>query len=175
MDQEEVSARVRSVYEDSWDRRLDEPGFRVRLCRLGAALGGELLGASVYEIEPAQCGMPYHVHHANEELLLLLRGAIAVRTPDGEVALKEGDAILFRRGMSGAHQVLNRSDDVARYLVVSTLVYPEVAEFPDTGKIYVQAAAADDALSKILDANAERGWLDGEPPQTSNSHHVTKG
>jgi uncharacterized cupin superfamily protein len=126
--------RITSVFGDSWERELGDLGFRVRWSRVAAALGAELLGASVYEIEPGQRGMPYHVHHANEELLLLLRGAVSVRTPDGEVALKEGDLMLFRRGRPGVHQVINRSDDVARYLVVSTRIDPEVAEFPDTGK-----------------------------------------
>jgi uncharacterized cupin superfamily protein len=154
---------VSSVFGDSWDREIEEPGFGVRLSRLAAALGAELLGASVYELEPTQRGMPYHLHHASEELLLVLRGAVAVRTPEGEVALQEGDLMLFRRGRSGAHQVINRADDVARYLVVSTRIFPEVAEFPDTGKIFVHAGSGDDEVSKILDAEAERGWLDDEP------------
>jgi uncharacterized cupin superfamily protein len=109
--------------------------------------------------------MPYHVHHANEELLLLLRGSVNVRTPEGEVVLTPGDLMVFRRGRAGAHQVVNRSGEVARYLVVSTRVFPEVAEFPDTGKIYVQAGPSADGLAKILDSKAEREWLEGEPTE----------
>jgi len=121
----------------------------------------------VYEIEPAQRGMPYHVHHANEELLLLLCGSVSVRTPEGEVVLKPGDLMVFRRGRAGAHQVINRSGDAARYLVVSTRVFPEVAEFPDTGKIYVQAEPNAAGLATILDSKAERDWLEGEPTEAA--------
>jgi uncharacterized cupin superfamily protein len=55
----------------------------------------------------------------------------------------------------------NRSGEVARPLVVSTQVLPEVAEFPDTGKIFVRSGS--DELSKILDGEAEREWLEDEP------------
>jgi uncharacterized cupin superfamily protein len=152
-----------NVFGDSWDREIGEPGFRVRLSRVAAPPGADLLGATVYELEPTERGMPYHVHHANEELLLVLRGAISVRTQAGEVALQEGDLMVFRRGPSGARQVINRSDAPARYLVVSTMNLPEVAEFPDTGKIYVHARAGEDELEKILDSAAEREWLEDEP------------
>jgi uncharacterized cupin superfamily protein len=161
------TVKVSTVFGDDWENELEEPGFRVRSSRVAAALGAELLGATVYEIEPGERGMPYHVHHANEELLLLLRGSVNVRTPEGEAVLKEGDVMVFRRGRPGAHQVINRSGDVARYVVVSTRVLPEVAEFPDTGKIYVHAESGADELSKILDSEAEREWLADEPTEAA--------
>jgi uncharacterized cupin superfamily protein len=164
--------KVSTVFGDDWERELEEPGFRIRSSRVAAALGAQLLGASVYEIEPGQRGMPYHVHHANEELLLLLRGSVSVRTPEGEVILKQGDLMVFRRGRAGAHQVVNRSGEVARYLVVSTRVFPEVAEFPDTGKIFVQAGPGADELAMILDSKAEREWLEGEPTEAVHEESV---
>lgn len=37
---------------------------------IGAALGGELLGATLYELPPGQRTWPFHFEHGNEEWLL---------------------------------------------------------------------------------------------------------
>ena len=42
---------------------------------MGRRLGGELLGASVYELEPGERTLPYHFQYGNEELLLVVAGA----------------------------------------------------------------------------------------------------
>jgi uncharacterized cupin superfamily protein len=39
---------------------------------VGAQAGAEELAANVYELDPGAVGSPLHVHHANEELLLVL-------------------------------------------------------------------------------------------------------
>lgn len=50
------------------------PGFRTLYRQLGPALGGELLGATVYEFEPGERNGPYHYEIGNEECLLVLAG-----------------------------------------------------------------------------------------------------
>jgi uncharacterized cupin superfamily protein len=108
---------------------------------VGRRLGGELLGASLYELPPGQRSWPYHAHYANEELLIVLDGRPTLRTPDGERELRAADAAAFPRGLEGAHQLINRSDRPARFLMVSTMVHPEVAHYPDSDKIGVFAGA----------------------------------
>jgi len=46
---------------------------------VGAQAGARELAANVYELDPGAVGSPLHVHHANEELLLVLAGTIAAR------------------------------------------------------------------------------------------------
>ena len=41
---------------------------------VGAQAGARELAANVYELDPGAVGSPLHVHHANEELLLVLAG-----------------------------------------------------------------------------------------------------
>ncbi|MFQ5523514.1 MAG: cupin domain-containing protein [Acidimicrobiia bacterium] len=154
------------MFSDEWDRTQDHPGFGWTAMRLGARLGGEMIGASVYLLEPDQKSFPYHFHHANEELLLVLEGTVMVRTPDGEVEAGPGNAILFERGPSGAHQVINRSEVPARYIMFSTLVEPEIAEYPDSGNIgvfagFAQRAERQKPLRKILDGSAEADYFEG--------------
>lgn len=158
-----------NVLGDDWDAEQSRPGFAWKRMRLGRRLGGELLGASVYELPPGQSAWPYHLHHANEELLLVLEGTPTLRDPDGERELAPGDTALFRRGHEGAHQVTNRSGRPARILVVSTMVAPEIGEYPDSGKLglFVGAAPGGAAGERVLEGFVRPEWVDywdGEAP-----------
>jgi uncharacterized cupin superfamily protein len=158
---------MENIYASDWDASEDHPGYEWDRIRLARRLGGEMLGASVYSIHPDQKSFPYHFHHSNEEMLIVLEGTVEVRTPEGSQVAGRGDARIFRKGPEGAHQVLNKSDSEARILMISTMVEPDIAEYPDTGKIGVFAGRAPGAagpanLWKFLDGSAEVGYFDGE-------------
>ena len=104
---------------------------------VGARAGARELAASVYELDPGAVGSPWHVHHANEELLFVLSGTPTLRSPDGTELLSAGATVAFPRGQAGAHSLVNRSDAPVRYLVVSTTHHPDVVEYPDTGATLV--------------------------------------
>jgi uncharacterized cupin superfamily protein len=106
---------------------------------VGHHIGGELIGASLSEIEPGSKHWPYHTHHANEEWAIVLRGAPTLRTPEGEQVLKEGDVVCFRRGKEGAHQIINATEAPVRVLLLSSMVEPDIVEYLDTGKVYAQS------------------------------------
>jgi uncharacterized cupin superfamily protein len=92
------------------------------------------LGASVWELQPGGVNW-HHFHHGSEELLIVLRGRPTLRTNEGERVLAEGDVVTFPRGPEGAKEIRNDSDEVARVVIVSTNVVPDVSEYPDVGKI----------------------------------------
>jgi uncharacterized cupin superfamily protein len=100
---------------------------------------GEKIGATVYEIAPGTTGGNYHFHHGAEELLVVLRGRPTLREPAGERVLEEGDVVHFPVGPDGAHQLINRSEEPARYLVVSNRPSPEAVEYPDSRQLSVMA------------------------------------
>jgi uncharacterized cupin superfamily protein len=54
---------------------------------------------------------------------------------DGERQLEEGDVVPFPRGPEGGHQIRNDGDVPARVLIVAAHADPDVAEYPDTGKV----------------------------------------
>ena len=126
---------VFNLHGDEWDRVEEREGWRSRDAWVGARLGAELIGGSLYELDPGDRLWPYHTHHANEEWLIVVRGTPTLRTPDGEQELREGDVACFRRGPDGAHQVSNRTESPVRVLMLSTLLAPEIVEYLDTGKI----------------------------------------
>ena len=125
-----------NVWSDDWEQVSDEEwaaGYATRLPR------GEALSATVYEITPGRTGGYYHFHHGAEELLVVLRGRPTLREPSGERVLEEGDVVHFPVGPAGAHQLLNRSEDAVRYLMVSTRPSPDAVEYPDSRQLSVMA------------------------------------
>jgi uncharacterized cupin superfamily protein len=127
--------KVFNLYGDEWDETEDRPGWKRKEAFVGPRIGAELLGASMSELAPGDRLWPYHMHHANEEWVIVLRGRPTLRTPDGEQELAEGDVVAFQRGAQGAHQVANRTDAPIRVLMLSTLLAPDLLEYLDTGKV----------------------------------------
>jgi uncharacterized cupin superfamily protein len=127
--------KIFNLNGDEWDGTRDREGWRISGTVVGQKIGGELIGAGLYEIEPGSKLWPYHTHYLNEEWLVVLRGEPTLRTPDGEQALKEGDVACFPRGKRGAHQVINGTDSRVRVLMLSSMVPGEVIEYLDTGKV----------------------------------------
>ncbi len=124
-----------NIWSDVWDAGDDWSGGGGRAKRLPR---GAQLGASVYELGPGNF-VVYHFHHAWEELLVVLRGRPTLREPAGERDLEEGDVVHFTVGPEGAHQLINRSHEPVRYLMVANRPSPEAVEYPDSRQISVMA------------------------------------
>jgi uncharacterized cupin superfamily protein len=137
---------VFNLYGDDWDRVEERPGWRIKDAHVGMRLGAELLGGSLYEVEPGDRLGPYHTHHANEEWVIVVRGRATLRTSEGERELREGDVACFPRGKEGAHQVSNRTDEPIRVLMLSSLILPEIVEYLDSGKIGARSATGERLL-----------------------------
>jgi uncharacterized cupin superfamily protein len=135
-----------------FDRQSERDGFRWRGARVGEAVGGEQLGASLYELGEGERSFPYHFHHGNEEWLFVIAGSPLVRTPDGEQVVKRGDVLCFPVGPGGAHQVTGPGT----ILIVSEKRLPEVVEYPDSGKIGVRPSGENFRASDAVD------YWDGE-------------
>jgi uncharacterized cupin superfamily protein len=146
---------VANVFEPDFDPadESDRPGFLHRRARVGRQAGTRNLGASVYELPPGEALCPYHWQAANEEMIIVLSGKPSIRTPEGWRELAEGDLVPFPRGPEGAHQVVNRGDQISRVLMMSELNGPEVIAYPDSGKI--------GALSRPPGAASKEGDVDG--------------
>lgn len=149
-----------NLYGDQWDETRDRDGWRIKEAFVGRRIGGELIGASMSEVEPGSKLWPYHTHHANEEWVIVLRGEPTLRTPEGEEILTAGDVVAFPRGKDGAHQIVNRTDSPVRVLMLSSMVRPDVVEYMDTGKV----SAKDLAGERIMFARPgpPLGYWEGE-------------
>lgn len=156
-----------NVFEPRWDAEQDRPPFCWRRARLGSQVGGEKLGASLYELPPGASSWPLHIHHANEELIVVLAGQVTLRTLDAERSLGPGDVVACPSGQRGAHRVDNRSGEAARVLVVSTMIAPELNEYPDSAKLWGLSFApggerSDDAPEIVGRPEHNLDYFDGE-------------
>jgi uncharacterized cupin superfamily protein len=132
-----------------------------RVARVAEQAGAENLGASVYELSPGE-SMVFHYHVQREELMIVLRGTVALRTAEGWEELPEGEVVAFPRGERGAHGLENRSDQPVRVLMISEMNGPNISVYPDSGQVGVFDAGRPKerrfgALFNVSDAVADYG------------------
>ena len=128
-----------NVFDPEWDEHQDEPPFTWRRARIGRRAGSEKLGASLFEVPPGASTFPLHLHHANEELLVVVAGRPTLRTLEGESELVAGEVVAFPAGRRGAHRLDNRTEEPVEVLLVSTMLAPEINEYPDSGKVWARS------------------------------------
>jgi len=92
-----------NIFEPEWVVR-DQAPLIGRAARVGAQAGAEQLGATLYEIDPGGHGSPFHLHHGNEEMIIVLAGRPSLRTLDGIRELEPGELVACPVGRRGAHQ-----------------------------------------------------------------------
>jgi len=125
-----------NIFEPEWDAETDRWPFRWRRARIGRQARSQKLGASVYELPSGASTWPLHIHHANEELIIVLVGRPTLRSLDGERVLEPGEVVACPAGRGGAHRIDNRTSQSVRLLVLSTMIAPELNEYPDSGKLW---------------------------------------
>jgi uncharacterized cupin superfamily protein len=126
------------------------------------ALGSTDTAMYLYDVPPGGSSSPYHYEYV-EEWLLVVDGAVAVRTPTGELALERGDLVCFPAGPDGAHKIMNRGELTARVLVFSRAAAPAVSVYPDSDKVGVFTDAEDEGLfftrgTAVAWEEGEQGW-----------------
>jgi uncharacterized cupin superfamily protein len=145
----------------------DGSPFRGKRQRIGRAIGAKKLGYSYFVVPPGKAAFPFHTHYTNEEMIFIFEGEGIMRMGGEEVAVSSGMFIAFPPGPEHAHQLINTSNKDLRYLVVSTMEYPDLSEYPDSNKIGAYATSAADGGFRALypkDSNVDyyRGETGGE-------------
>ena len=107
------------------------PGYAQRTKAVDEAIGGETIGAKIYELDDGERICPFHYHHGVEEWLVVISGTPTARTADGEQQLRTGDVVCFPGSPDGAHTV----HGPGRVLMLSHEVWPAVVVYPDSEKI----------------------------------------
>jgi uncharacterized cupin superfamily protein len=153
-------SEVFNLLDGALDREEEKPGYRNRRTQVGARLGAELLGATIYETLPGEKLWPYHWELGCEEFVVVVSGTPTLRTPQGERVLAPGDVVHFPEGEPGAHQLRNDTNEPFRVLIGSTKSGLYVAGYPDSDKLLVDAPAH--GRRNMLRAQPDLDYWDGE-------------
>ena len=157
-----------NIFEPEWDHESDRTGFLIRDAWIAHHAGAEHLGGSLYELDPGEASFAYHWHAGNEEMLVVLQGAVTVRSPEGEREVAEGSVVAFPRGERGAHQMINDTDEPVRFLVFSEMRGPDVIGYPGSDKVAVRSEAPGSGRGmrlSFLERDAVDYWHGDEPPR----------
>ena len=113
----------------------DQPGFCARRAKVGFQGGAVKTGLSYWEVDPGEAAYPYHAHLNEEEIIVILEGRPSLRTPEGWREVEQGEVLVFRTGEQGAHQIVNKTDSIVRFLSFSNSGQPEIVLQLDARKV----------------------------------------
>lgn len=99
--------------------------------RLGEAGGLTQFGVNLVTLEPGALSSLRHWHRHEDEFVMVTEGECVLVQDAGETVLRPGDCAAFPAGDPDGHHFINRSDRVARFLVVGSKAPREVATYSD--------------------------------------------
>lgn len=107
---------------------------------VGSKIGARDLGYNFTVLPPGKVQCPFHNHHGEEEMFLILEGEGELRFGDQRYPIRKHDVIACPTGgPEVAHQIINTGTADLRYLALSTLRDIDVCEYPDSGKVGITA------------------------------------
>ena len=159
-----AAALIRNFNEVPLTRDVREPHYDARAARLARGTAARKLGATIDILEPGKRGCPYHLHHAQEEMFIVVEGSGTLRVAGERLPIRAGDVIFIPAGPEYPHQIINSSDAPLKYLSLSTRQQPEICEYPDSGKFMAWAWRGNECVLDQLQRKAEPlDYWDGEP------------
>jgi len=103
-------------------------------------IGARKLGYNLSVLSPGKAQCPFHCHHGEEEMFLIIEGEGELRFGDKRYPIRKHDVIACPTGGPDvAHQIINTGRTTMRYLALSTFVDVETCEYPDSQKILIVA------------------------------------
>lgn len=93
------------------------------------------LGFHARRLLPGMIWPAYHHESAEEEMFLVRRGRMKVRTPQGTFTLEPGDLIALPALPSFAHQFSNDFDEPCEFLALSNIAEGNVTTYPEGNRI----------------------------------------
>jgi uncharacterized cupin superfamily protein len=107
---------------------------------IGDHIGAGNLGYNPTVLPPGKVQCPFHCHHGEEEMFLILEGDGELRFGEQRYPIRQHDVIACPPGgPEVAHQIINTGTTTMRYLSLSTLVEVEACEHPASGKVLIVA------------------------------------
>jgi uncharacterized cupin superfamily protein len=132
--------------------------------RISAHIGAKKLGYNLTVLPPGKVQCPFHCHHGEEEMFLIIEGEGELRFGDKRYPIRKHDVIACPPGGPDvAHQIINTGKTTMRYLALSTLLDIETCEYPDSHKIsIVTGQRGESGVRKMFRAENTVDYYDRE-------------
>ena len=132
--------------------------------KISDLIGAKNLGYGLTVLPPGKAHCPFHNHHVEEEMFLILDGEGELRFGDQRYPVRRNDVIACPPGSTEvAHQIINTGDTDLRYLALSLNADVEVCEYPDSGKIGIFAGPRGKVnVRKMFRAESDVDYFDRE-------------
>lgn len=153
------SQLIRNMHAVSLERQLREPLYDTSCGAVSDGTVAGKLGAGFDILAPGKRSCPYHFHHAQEELFVIIEGQGTLRVAGEMLPVSAGDVLFVPPGPQYPHQIINTSDAPLKYLSISTQERPEICEYPDSGKYMAYSKG----LRAVQRGAASVDYWDGEP------------
>ena len=133
-----MTGPIVNIGELPLERWTQNTAFTGADVRIGPMIGVKDLGISYSEVPPGKSGCPFHNHHVEDEIFIILEGEGTYRFGAQSYPIKAGDVLgAPAGGQDTAHQIINTGTGPLRYYGISTMSIADVCEYPDSGKFGV--------------------------------------
>jgi len=99
--------------------------------RLAEAGGLTQFGVNLVTLQPGALSSLRHWHLHEDEFVMVTRGECTLVQDAGETLMHPGDCAAFPAGVPDGHHLINRSNTVARFLVIGIKAPRELATCSD--------------------------------------------
>src|SRR6187431_1202092 len=127
-------------------------------------IGARKLGYNLTVVPPGKAQCPFHSHHGEEEMFLILEGEGELRFGDQRYPIRKHDVIACPTGGPDvAHQIINTGTAPMRYLALSNRAELDACEYPDSQKVLVVSGGRGQiGLRKLFRAENTVDYYDRE-------------
>jgi uncharacterized cupin superfamily protein len=131
---------------------------------ISAHIGARKLGYNLTVVPPGKIQCPFHCHHGEEEMFLILEGEGELRFGGQRYPIRRHDVIACPQGgPEVAHQIINTGTTTMRYLALSTMSEVDTCEYPDSGKILIVTSQGAAGVRGMFRAENTVDYYDREP------------
>jgi uncharacterized cupin superfamily protein len=131
LDLSSVSAKTGSSYPPQFAKLMTGRSS----LRLADAGGLTQFGVNLVTLAPGGVSSMRHWHRDEDEFVMVTSGICTLVEDEGETEMNVGDCAAFPAGVANGHQLINRTDIPASFLVIGTESPTELATYSDIDMI----------------------------------------
>ena len=116
-----------SKYPAPFDAQFADRGTQY----VGDAGGITQYGANITHLPPGATSSLRHWHVNEDEFVMVTEGEVTLVEDDGETPMQVGDCAAFPAGVENGHHFINKTDKIAKFLVIGTRLPDETGYYSD--------------------------------------------